>query len=602
MVTNKGSADITVDAVLGPTFDDAGVSKTLIFSYDRNATLQWAPKPFLIHELNLQTLEKTSTQVLPDSFGYLGSVNRYSFDTSNHRIRIVTANPYNLVEWDYQNKTGSFIKALSTNAAIALHHWDAASDNMCIVDKLGTAYRLHRIKNGTDYSLHSLVFLPAAASALLCEDQFAYFSVKVGTAFKLYALDLNSNVSQIINDTTNPASAMPFYYIAGEQYTQLTTKNPLNTAQNINTRYKMNGFSLTVSAFPVVAAAKSFDIKLDLGRATKADPRVPVRIKQLKPVAATAYTEVKLSFNTRPEVISYLFSRNSQLYLAGKAISKYASGAFTKIGNPYSLIMSNFIKVEDKFYMTNGGTQVYVYDPTKAWTFEQNYLTTAASAATANPKLLKDFKADGIVAIKKILPHEDKVVIGGTVDSKTKSKFVIYDSVTHEFTSNPAVSFDINDFVLHDNKIFATTISSLATPKLFFAIFDADTTDFDVKYPTIYPGNMLIKLFSMSSGHYLSSTKQFIRLANDGAQNQSKTFSALIPKLIKTPNNKFMSIINNQLVIVKNDGTYDVITNLAPLNIVVNDFELVDNKLYIATKYGIIYEIKIPLATLTLND
>lgn len=600
VVTNKGSADVGFDIVLGPTYEEAGNSKALLFSYDRNAILQWAPKPFHIHEFNLNTLEKTASQVLPDSAGYLGLVKRYTVDHANHRIRLITTTPFNVVDWDYLNKVGTFIKAVSTNSAVSLHHYDLASDNLCVVDKLGAAYRLHSIKNG-NYSMHSLGFLGVAPTAVICEDHFAYFIIKA-TTFKLYALDLDSNIAQMIHDQTVPVSAMTFYDILGEQYARLTTLNTV-TNKNVAKNYKLNGTALTyVAALPVVPAAKTFDIKIDSGRATLTDPRVPIRFKQLKPVAAAAYTEVKLPFNYRPEVISTLFSRNSQLYLAGKAISKFAGGNFTKLGNPYNLVMKHFVQADDKFYMTNGATQLYVYDPTKSWTFEPNYLTMASTHANANPKLIRDFKLDGIVAIKKILPYEDKVVIGGTVTSKSKSRFAIYDPETKQISSEPAVSFDINDFLISEDKIYASTYSGVAAQKVFFALFDAASVSYETKYATVFPANQLIKLFDSPNGYYLSSNKQFIRLNEAGVQDQNNLVVTIMPKFIKTPNHKFLSIFNNKLVIVKSNGDFSTISDLAPLNIVINDFELVDNKLYIATKYGIIYEIKIPLATLILND
>lgn len=601
VVANKGSADVVSDVVLGPTFELDGDSRVLIFSYDRTNTLQWSPKPFFISELNLHTYGKTQSQVLPDSAGFMGLVSKYSLNLAQNKIRILTTTPFNIIDWDYQNKVGTLIKAVTTNTAPLFHHYDLTSDNFCAIDKLGTAYRLHTIKNGT-YSMHALSFLGTSAPlALICEDNHAYLSVK-STSFKLYALNLSSNTSQIINDLTNPASALSFYDILGEQYARLTTVHPI-THKNIATNYKLNGTNLgLVAALPTAPVAKTFDIKLNVGRATLADPRVPVRIKQLKPTVGTL-VEVKVSFNTRPEVISNLFARNSQLYLAGKAISKYTGGHFTKLGNPYSLIMNNLITVNDKFFMTNGSSQLYLYDPSKSWTWEPNYLTTIASSnINANPKLVRDFKTDGIVAIKKILPYEDNVVIGGTVTAKTKSRFVLYDTIAHTLSSGPSVAFDINDFLINEDKIYATTYNGVATQKVFFALFDAPSVGFEVQSPTVYPGNQLIKIFHSPNGYYLSSTKQFVRLNDSGVQNQTKTLTTVFPKFIKTPNNKFLTIFNNKLVLVKADGNYDTITDLAPLNILINDIELLDNKLYIATKYGMIYEIKIPLATITLND
>lgn len=603
VVTNKGSADVGFDLVLGPTLDDAGASKAFIFSYDRTATLQWSPKPFSIHEFNLQTLEKNANQVLPDSEGFVGLVNRYTIDPSNHRIRFITTAPFKVIDWDYQNKVGTLIKTVSTSSAISIsmHHYDLTSDNLCIVDKLGTAYRLHQIKNGT-YSLHSLAFLGGAPTSLICEGNIAYFVMKA-TTYKLYALDLNTNVAQMIHDQTVPVLAMAFYDILGDQYARLTTLNPV-TNKNVAKNYRLDGLIMTyLAALPIAPAVKTFDIKLDTGRATLSDPRVPVRFKQLKPTAAPSYTEVKLPFNYRPEVISSLFARNSQLFLAGKAITKYNGTTFTKLGNPYNLVMNNFIQVEDKFYMTNGGTQIYVYDPSKAWTYEPNYLTaTISTNINANPKLVRDFKVDGMVAIKKILPYEDKVIIGGTITAKTKSRFAIYDTLTHEIASEPAVNFDINDFLISEDKIYASTYSGLAAQKVFFAIFDAPTATYETQYQTVFPANQLIKVFNTSNGYYLSSNKQFIRVDNSGLQNQTKTLTTLMPKFIKTPNNKFITIFNNKVVLVKADTTSEELANLTALNITVKDYELVDNKLYIATNYGIIYEIKIPLAKITLND
>jgi hypothetical protein len=293
------------------------------------------------------------------------------------------------------------------------------------------------------------------------------------------------------------------------------------------------------------------------------------------------------------------------------------TSTFFKHGNPLGFNVQAITQYKDKVFISANGNRLLEWDPTKDWTYQSiDKLLLARSDGNHNPKIVKQFNDLNLKNIKGVMAGKNHLILHGTLKETNADLLFNYSTETEAITSkhqSKASKRITSTQLIDDELVIAKRFvgkRELFTDELSASISWIDSNDLTDKNSLIpLIGKKDIRSLTSIDNDlitYISHGSIYNFRSNVELPKKIFTYSGMkVLKLIKTPNNKFLTISDGNIILIdpvelETKILYEI-TNSSISRL--RDSKLIDDKLIIIDQNFKLHKIKIPFAELNyFND